>query len=257
MRLVILIVAFLAAMQQQARADVDSWLPDSDSWFGRQLGAIRDKMLQLANFIVDGIKTGIDFVVSNLKSLISGLSALLQNLWVQFQEMLREFAAAFNILWEWFGKIIDAIKAVVVWIGATLKTVLHWFVELFYSGLEFVGAVLSNLWTVISGTALNFFAALSEWYLYYLKRVALWCWSSADWWIGVAYDFFLWLLDQLPEIDLPGGFEQGLELTLTYGMKLNEFVPISETFTLLALYVQLVVALIIYRQVRKLLPFLP
>ncbi len=38
MRIIILIVAFLVAMQQQARADIQDWLPDSDEFMGGWLG---------------------------------------------------------------------------------------------------------------------------------------------------------------------------------------------------------------------------
>ncbi len=171
--------------------------------------------------------------------------------------MFREIGSAFSALWQWLGNLRDAILSIPAWLAGAFKEILGWFQARLNDLLIFVRELFEGFWDLLAGLFQSLYESAAEWYMYYLKRVARYCWDSADWLIGVAYDFLIWLIDQMPPLDLPEGFESGLAHAVSYGMQLDRFVPISEAFILLGLYVQLVVALIVYRQTRKFLPFLP
>ncbi|MDR0870482.1 MAG: hypothetical protein LBN39_06780 [Planctomycetaceae bacterium] len=68
-------------------------------------------------------------------------------------------------------------------------------------------------------------------------------------------EMFEWLLDKLPPIDLPAGFEEELSQLISFGMILDRIIPIHEALGLLALYILILVCLTLYRFVKSWIPF--
>ena len=68
--------------------------------------------------------------------------------------------------------------------------------------------------------------------------------------IGLAYDGFLWLLQQMPGIVLPSGWEGGVNYFVHFGKLLDDVFPAHELFALIVLWFSVKLFVGIYRFVR-------
>ena len=110
-----------------------------------------------------------------------------------------------------------------------------------------------------------------EWCYDILAIAVKWCWDTIwyllewcleffyylfDWFIGFLYEYFEYFVEQLPEVNFPQGFEEGLGRFIVYGNILNQMLPMVELFGLLALYFSIFVCVVIYRHVKSFIPII-
>ena len=94
-------------------------------------------------------------------------------------------------------------------------------------------------------------------FLEYLWWIGEWFWDTfqdfLDWSVGLVLDFFTWGFDQLPSIDLPSGWEDGLSYFIGFGKLLNQIFPVTELFVLISLWLGIFVVLITVKYVWRLI----
>jgi phage-related protein len=134
---------------------------------------------------------------------------------------------------------------------------LLWFVGVIETVFEYLGDLLSGLWDLISETVLSLFDTVLEWIWY----IGEWLWelmlSAFDWAVGLGLEFIQWILDKFPQLQLPAGFDEGVNHFIRFGMLLNEVIPVRETFMLFAIYIAILLIMVIFRAIKTLISFIP
>jgi hypothetical protein len=217
-------------------AEWHDWLPDFTKQFGTYL---KDSFLEIASSLekfvstlITAVKDFIGKIIEQIIAFATGIYDLISSLWGYLKEAFQSILYIFGAIWEWFKSAIETCY-------------------------EYITESLESLWELFSDTLLSLWETCLEWVWY----CGEWLWefllSFFDWGISMGLEFFKWVIDQLPEIELPDGFNQGLSYFIDYGMVFNEILPIKETFALFAIYVTILLVLIIFRTIKTLIHFIP
>jgi phage-related protein len=207
--------------------DMEDWIPDSDSWLGKQFGFIVNKVRDFFLWIVEQIRGFIDTVLTGIQNIGNGIWELVSNLWSYLRQAFQTVLDFFANIWDW---LVENVTRTYEFFADLVSSVWDTFVEtlelVWESGLEI-------LWYI------------GEW----LFEFVLACGDSL---VGLCIDMVLWLFDKvLPAIDMPQGFEQGVTYFIQFGMLLNEILPIRESLSLFALYITIRVGLGVFRFVKS------
>lgn len=216
--LLILVLCITILTGNTARADIDKWLPDSDNWFGKQLKKAVDlmagKIKDFTGFLVEGFKKAIQVVADTIKLI-----------WDTLRVVLDGFIETVSKIWEWLK---DSVEGWYVW----------------------AGDMVTEFWDLLGKAIEKFQDWILEWVWYFIEYNIELGYSYMDWCVGTGKTIFEKVLDFLPAIELPEGFEQGLQYFMAYGLILDKFLPLTELFYLINLYLTIFLALIIHNHVK-------
>lgn len=218
LRFVLLFLCVYLGMTLRAQAALQDWLPDSDSWLGKQITKIIEGMKSLTDFIVLKIKEYIDWAIESIVDAVKSLREWFFDVWNKFTEFISN-------IWNWFKSTLEDWY---IWFWETIDWLVNWAVDLW-----------ETFW---------------EWIWYIGKWLLDWFFTLLDWMVGLGMDTILWVMDRFPEIKLPGGFEDGIRYFVQYGMILDDFIPFTETLSLFALYMTIYSIVIVYRIVKSFIP---
>lgn len=75
--------------------------------------------------------------------------------------------------------------------------------------------------------------------------------TTVDKMIGLFHDFVMWILDEIPEIKEPPGWENGFDTIFNIGMTVNRFVPAVEALILWGCYLATAGVILVYRLIHS------
>jgi hypothetical protein len=116
-----------------------------------------------------------------------------------------------------FDGIINAIGSYYSMFVSVIQTILNFIVIYFESYLDYCRYYY-----------LNFSDRLYDMVLYFLKFSFYWLLCLFDFLMNLSFDLSMYLIELLPEISLPSGFDVGMRYFLGFGMILNSFFPFAE-----------------------------
>lgn len=211
-------VSWLSALA--ARAEQEDWLPDSDKWGGEQSRGFLGRLRVLLGNVVSGIRKAVD-----------GVIAFFQKIWNFFVDLFKSLLQLIADVWNW---VFETFIIFTDWLADTYEAFLEWFLS-----------TIESLWETICEYVDYIGETLFEFLL-----------TMMDWAIGVVVTTFEWVIDQIPKIELPKGFEDGMQYFIQYGMMLDSIAPFSETLAWFVTYVTILTVVAAYRIVKSYIPFI-
>ncbi len=180
-------------------------------------------------------------------------------------------AAEDNERESWFGDQLQTISTGLAGIGRFIVNGIGMF---FKVQLDFLG-FLFTLWleSVFDGLKAFFFVIKTLWSLHYWvishlaqwtldllelsgKDVISWFFKLLDDMVVLCVAIFGWFVGILPNISLPGGFDEGMGTAISYGMLFNEIVPVTHGIFCLGVLLGTWFIVGIVRLIIKFVPFI-
>lgn len=214
------IVTLVAAVP--ARADIEEWLPDFGQWAEKGLKPYFD-------LVFSKIRECYEFIVGGIKKAVDGIIEFFQGIWSKIA--------------EFFTGIIQLLGQILNWFKDTMTSWYLWAVDSFTKMMEWLGETFEKFWETL--------VEFVEWVGRSLFDFLI---DMLDWFIGLMLTFIEWLIDQLPEIEMPAGFDEGMNWFLEMGMAFNTILPVSETLQWLAVYLSVVLTVTVYRIIKSFIP---
>ena len=109
--------------------------------------------------------------------------------------------------------------------------------------IEFFKQQIDNFCNWILDYVFYFGGILLEKLLYFL-----------DWLLQTGWSLFVWLMECLPVVVLPSGFERGMEYFIGYAALLNRIIPITETLLWIGFYISALLTVTAYRIIKSWIP---
>lgn len=151
--------------------------------------------------------------------------------------------SAVNVIRDFFLDIWDKAKQLFL-------DIWDWFKSIYERFTEWIGDWFRWLWDMFEWSFEGFCSWLLDWFWWYLKYSFDLAVSYADWLVETSHEILFWILDMLPPIELPEGFEKGLEYFVSYGMILNKVLPIKEMLMFLELWCTIFITMIVHNFVK-------
>ncbi len=182
-----------------------------------------------------------DAVISKVREFVGGIIEAIRDIWLA---LFRTISDIWSYTKGWCQGFVDLFKDAWSWAKATTV-----------SAFEYVTEIIAVIWDKFT----ELVTSTSEW----LLDTALWAGKSCvnflyyimDSLLVMLVGVFEWVIDQLPAVTLPEGFEQGLQTMMDYGMILNEVFPVTHLFICIGIYLAAMLIVGIVRIIIKFIPF--
>ena len=218
--LIILVSCITILYGTLVQAEIQDWQPDSDEWN-------QDKDW----YIVRRVKDFFSELFKKLHGAVQSVIDFFRDIWEFLKKQVDDIVTLLGDTWQWLK---DEVEEWYMWIGDQIWRTCEW------------------LWDAL----MSIWDKAVEWLFWVGETLFNFLIDFLDWMIGVVISFVEWLIEQIPEIELPNGFDDGMNFMLEMGTALNGIFPVKETLAWLVLYITIVLTVAVYRIIKSFIPFI-
>jgi hypothetical protein len=215
-------------------ADMEDWIPDFAKDFGKYLTnsfqGFVDRVKGFFDWLSGELFGYVKYLADCIKQFSDGVQDIISKFWIYVCDTFNSWA-------DWFYSIVE-------WCGECLLDFYEWLEDLY-----------EHFWDLAASTIVSYCEWLLESWWNWNKWVWEISWRLVDDVVSIGLEMLTWLLDKMPSVDIPEGFNQGVTYFVQFGMLLNEILPIRESLMLLELYIMIIICFTIYRYIKRYLFF--